>query len=139
MPFATDTDLAKALLLGAEGAADLERKVNKYGIMAAAQGQGLTINEAVAGEFLAKGQGYASSKPKFGRAAAITTVGQKLTSMETGIEPSKAYTQEQAFSAVFDENYQALQNIQNLSEREIGRFSAKSGRFASKDRGLGQI
>jgi hypothetical protein len=139
MPFATKPMLARALLLGTKGAQELEREVNKYGIMAAAQGQGLTINEAAAGEFLAKGQGYASSKPKFGQAAAITTVGQKLTSMETGIEPSKAYTQEQAFSAVFDQNYQALQNIQNLSEREIGRFSAKSGRFASKDRGLGQI
>jgi hypothetical protein len=139
MPFATDTDLAKALLLGAEGAADLERKVNKYGIMAAAQGQGLTVNEAAAGELLAKGQGYASSKPKFGQAAAIIPTAQKLTSMETGVEPRKAYTQEQAFSAVFDQNYQALQDIQNLSEREIGRFSAKSGRFASKDRGLGQI
>jgi hypothetical protein len=139
MPFATKPDLAKALLLGAEGAADLERKVNKYGIMAAAQGQGLTVDEAAAGELLAKGQGYTSSKPKFGQAAAIIPTAQKLTSIETGVEPGKAYTQGQAFSAVFDQNYQALQNIQNLSEREIGRFSAKSGRFASKDRGLGQI
>lgn len=139
MPFATDTDLAKALLLGPEGAADLERKVNKYGIMAAAQGQGLTVTEAAAGELLAKGQGYASAKPKFGQAAAIIPTAQKLTSMETGVEPGKAYTQEQAFSAVFDQNYQSLQNIQNLSEREIGRFSAKSGRFASKDRATGQI
>ena len=139
MPFATDTDLAKALLLGAEGAADLERKVNKYGIMAAAQGQGLTVTEAAAGELLAKGQGYASAKPKFGQAASIIPTAQKLTSMETGVEPGKAYTQEQAFSAVFDQNYQALQNIQNLSEREIGRFGAKSGRFASKDRAAGQI
>jgi murein DD-endopeptidase MepM/ murein hydrolase activator NlpD len=139
MPFATDTDLAKALLLGAEGAADLERKVNKYGIMAAAQGQGLTVDEAAAGEFLAKGQGYASSKPKFGQAAGIIPVAQKLTSMETGVKPVKAYTQEQAFSAVFDQNYQALQNIQNLSEREQGRFAAKSGRFASRDRAAGQI
>jgi hypothetical protein len=139
MPFATRTDLARALLLGAEGAADLERKVNKYGIMAAGKSQGLTVGEQAAGELLAKGQGYTSAKPKFGQAAAIIPVAQKLTSMETGIEPEKAYTQEQAFSAVFDQNYQALQDIQNLSEREQGRFAAKSGRFASKDRGLGQI
>jgi hypothetical protein len=139
MPFATKPDLAKALLLGAEGAADLERKVNKYGIMAAAQGQGLTVDEAAAGELLAKGQGYTSSKPKFGQAAAIIPTAQKLTSIETGVEPGKAYTQGQAFSAVFDQNYQALQNIQDLSGREQARFSAKSGRFASKDRGLGQI
>jgi hypothetical protein len=139
MPFASDTDLAKALLLGAEGAADLERKVNRFGIMAAAQGQGLTITEAAAGELLAGGQGYTSSKPKFGQAAGIIPTAQKLTSFETGIEPGKAYTQEQAFSAVFDQNYQALQNIQSLGEREIGRFSAKSGRFASKDRATGLI
>jgi hypothetical protein len=139
MPFATKPDLARALLLGAEGAADLERKVNKYGIMAAAQGQGLTVDEVAAADLLAKGQGYASSKPKFGQAAAIIPTAQKLTSMETGIEPGKAYTQNQAFSAVFDQNYQALQNIQNLSEREQARFSAKSGRFASKDRAAGQI
>jgi hypothetical protein len=139
MPFATDADLAKGLLLGAEGAADLERKVNKYGIMAAAQGQGLIVTEAAAGELLAKGASYASSKPQFGRAAATIPIAQKLTSMETGIEPSKAYTQEQAFSAVFDQNYQALQNIQNLSNREEARFSAKSGRFASKDRATGLI
>jgi hypothetical protein len=139
MPFATRTDLARALLLGAEGAADLERKVNKYGIMAAGKSQGLTIGEQAAGELLAKGQGYTSAKPKFGQAAAIIPLGQKLTSMETGIEPEKAYTQEQAFSAVFDQNYQALQNIQNLSEREQGRFAAKSGRFASRDRAAGQI
>jgi hypothetical protein len=139
MPFATDVDLAKGLLLGAEGAADLERKVNKYGIMAAGQGQGLQVSEATAGDLLAKGQGYTSAKPKFGQAAAIIPIAQKLTSMETGVEPGKAYTQEQAFSAVFDQNYQALQNIQNLSEKESGRFAGKSGRFASKDRAAGQI
>lgn len=139
MPFATRTDLGKALLLGAEGAADLERKVNRYGIMAAAQSQGLTIGEQAAGELLAKGQGYASAKPKFGQAAAILPTAQKLTSMETGIEPAKAYTQEQAFSAVFDQNYQSLQNIQNLSEREQARFGGRAGRLASRDRAAGQI
>ena len=139
MPFATDAALAKALLLGPKGAAELERDVNKYGIMAAAQGQGLTVTEATAGELLAKGQGYASSKPKFGQAAGIIPTAQKLTSFETGIEPGKAYTQEQAFSVVFDQNYQALQNIQSLGEREQARFGAKSGRFASKDRATGQI
>ena len=144
MPFATDTDLAKALLLGAEGAADLERKVNKYGIMAAAQGQGLTIGETTAGELLAKGQGYTSSKPKFGQAAAIIPIAQSLTSIESGGDPTKTYTQEEAFSAVFDQNYQALQKIEDLSERERARYSAQVGRaqnsLASQNRmsGSGQ-
>ena len=144
MPFATKPDLAKALLLGAEGAADLERKVNKYGIMAAAQGQGLTVTEAAAGELLTKGQGYTSSKPKFGQAAAIIPLAKSLTSIESGGDPTKTYTQEQAFSAVFDQNYQALQNIENLSEREKARYSAQVGKaqnaLASQNRmsGSGQ-
>jgi hypothetical protein len=138
MPFATKPMLAKALLLGSEGAADLERKVNKYGIMAAAQGQGLTIGETTAGDLLAKGQGYTSSKPKFGQAASIIPIAQSLTSVESNLSPAKTYTQEQAFSAVFDQNYQELQNIENLSEREKARYSAKTGKFASRDRGLGQ-
>ena len=144
MPFATDIDLARALLLGAEGAADLERKVNKYGIMAAAQGQGLTVGETTAGELLAKGQGYTSSKPKFGQAAAIIPIAQSLTSIESGGDPTKTYTQEQAFSAVFDQNYQALQDIEDLSERERARYSAQVGRaqnsLASQNRmsGSGQ-
>jgi len=144
MPFATDTDLARALLLGTKGAQELEREVNKYGIMAAAQGQGLTIGETTAGELLAKGQGYASSKPKFGQAASIIPTAQKLTSMETSVEPGKAYTQEQAFSAVFDQNAAELQRLADLSERERGRLSGKSGiagsrSFASQNRGLGLI
>ena len=138
MPFATDIDLAKGLLLGAEGAADLERKVNKYGIMAAGQGQGLTVSEDTAGQLLAKGQSYASAKPKFGQAASIIPIAQSLTSVESNLSPAKTYTQEQAFSAVFDQNYQELQNIENLSEREKARYSAKTGKFASRDRGLGQ-
>ena len=123
---------------------NLERKVNKYGIMAAAQGQGLTIGETTAGELLAKGQGYASSKPKFGTAAATIPIAQSLTSIESGGNPTKIYTQEEAFSAVFDQNYQALQKIENLSERERARYSAQVGRaqnsLASQNRmsGSGQ-
>jgi len=128
MPFATKPMLARALLLGTKGAQELEREVNKYGIMAAAQGQGLTVGETTAGELLAKGQSYASSKPKFGQAAAIIPIAQSLTSIESGGDPTKTYTQEQAFSAVFDQNYQALQNIENLSERERARYSAQVGR-----------
>lgn len=138
MPFATDIDLAKALLTGTEGAADLQRRTTRYGVMAAAEGQGLEITNLVAGELVARGQTYSTSKPVFGRAAGIIPIAQKLTSFETG-KPPVTYTQEQAFSALFDQNYKELQNIESLSEKELGRFSAKSGRFASRDRTAGQI
>lgn len=140
MPFATDVDLARALLTGTEGAAELERRANRYGIMAAGESQGLTLDDTQASELVARGQTYATSKPKFGQAAAIKIGGQRLTSIDAGLAPApgKGYTQQQAISAVFDQNYQELQNIEDLNQRELARFAAKSGRFASRDRGSGQ-
>jgi len=141
MPFATEPMLAKALLLGTKGAEELEREVNRYGIMAAAQSQGLTVGEETASELLAKGVRYGTSKPQFGRAATILPTAQKLTSMETGIEPGKAYGQEQAFSAIFDQNAAELQKLADLELREEARFARRPGTagsrsFASQARGM---
>jgi hypothetical protein len=141
MPFATEPMLAKALLLGTKGAEELEREVNRYGIMAAAQSQGLTVGEEAASELLAKGVRYGTSKPQFGRAATILPTAQKLTSMETGIEPGKAYGQEQAFSAIFDQNAAELQKLADLELREEARFARRPGTagsrsFASQARGM---
>ena len=141
MPFATEPMLAKALLLGAKGAEELQREVNTYGIMAAAQSQGLTVGETTASELLAKGVRYGTSKPQFGRAATILPVAQKLTSMETGIEPEKAYGQEQTFSAIFDQNAAELQKLTDLEAREKARFARSPGTagsrsFASQARGM---
>ena len=141
MPFATEPMLAKALLLGTKGAEELEREVNRYGIMAAAQSQGLTVGEVAAGQLLAKGARYETSKPQFGRAATILPTAQKLTSMETGIEPGKAYGQEQAFSAIFDQNAAELQKLKDLELREEARFARRPGTagsrsFASQARGM---
>ena len=141
MPFATEPMLAKALLLGTKGAEELEREVNRYGIMAAAQSQGLTVGETTASELLAKGVRYGTSKPQFGRAATILPTAQKLTSMETGIEPGKAYGQEQAFSAIFDQNAAELQKLTDLELREEARFARRPGTagsrsFASQARGM---
>jgi|LakMenE01Jun11ns_1017448.scaffolds.fasta_scaffold9941663_3 hypothetical protein len=141
MPFATEPMLAKALLLGTKGAEELEREVNRYGIMAAAQSQGLTVGEEAASELLAKGVRYGTSKPQFGRAATILPTAQKLTSMETGIEPGKAYGQEQAFSAIFDQNAAELQKLADLELREEARFAKRPGTagsrsFASQARGM---
>jgi hypothetical protein len=141
MPFATEPMLARALLLGTKGAEELEREVNTYGIMAAAQSQGLTVGETTAGDLLAKGVKYGTSKPQFGRAATILPVAQKLTSMETGIEPEKAYGQEQTFSAIFDQNAAELQKLTDLEAREKARFARSPGTagsrsFASQARGM---
>ena len=132
IPFATEPMLAKALLLGSKGADELERDVNRYGIMAAAKSQGLTVGEETAGQLLAKGQGYLSSKPKFGQAALTIPEAQRLTSIEDRLEGKNVYTQEQAFSAIFDESAPEIKKLSLLEEREKARYSAKTGVIGSK-------
>ena len=132
IPFATEPMLAKALLLGAKGADELERDVNRYGIMASAQSQGLTVGEETAGQLLAKGAGYSSSKPQFGRVAQILPEAQRLTSIEDRLEGKNVYTQEQAISAVFDQSAAELRKIALLDERERARYSAKTGMIGSR-------
>lgn len=132
IPFATEPMLAKALLLGSKGADELERDVNRYGIMAAAQSQGLTVGEETAGQLLAKGQGYLSSKPKFGQAALTIPEAQRLTSIEDRLEGKNVYTQEEAFSAIFDQSAPEIKKLSLLEEREKARYSAKTGVIGSK-------
>lgn len=132
IPFATEPMLARALLLGSKGAAELERDVNRYGIMAAAKSQGLTVGEETAGQMLAKGQGYLSAKPKFGQAALTIPEAQRLTSIEDKLEGKNVYTQEQAFSAIFDQSASEIKNLSSLEEREKLRFSGRAGTAGSK-------
>ena len=61
--------------------------------------------------------------------------------METGIEPTQAYTTEQAVAATFDQSAAELQRLADLAERERARFAARSGTagsrsLASQSRGL---
>jgi hypothetical protein len=49
-----------------------------------------------------------------------------------GIAPQDAYTQEQAMAATFNQSYDELQNLANLSEREQARFAARPGLMGSK-------
>lgn len=144
MPSATRADLAKALLTGTEGVKELERTVKKAGIVAAGAMQGLTIGETTAADLLSKGQSFGTAGAQFARVAQILPTAQKLMSIESGVEPGKAYTTEQAISATFDQNAAELQKLADLAERERARMSGRSGAigsksFASQARGAGLI
>ena len=132
MPTASRADLAKALLTGAEGAAELERKVNIAGLTAAAATQGLTIGEQQAAELLAKNQTYRTAGPQFGRIATYLPVAQKLKSIETGVPLEQAYTLEQAISATFDQSAAELKTLADLAERERARMSGSAGTIGSR-------
>jgi hypothetical protein len=144
MPSATRADLAKALLTGTEGAKELERTVNKAGIVAAGAMQGINVSDTLASDLLAKKQTFGTAGAQFARVAQILPTAQKLMSIESGLAPEKAYTTEQAVSATFDQNAAELQKLADLAERERARLSGRSGSigskaFASQARGAGLI
>ena len=132
IPFADRTSLARAVLLGAEGAQALQKTVAKAGVLTAAEQQGLTLTSAQQSELVASGESFGTSLGKFAQTRGILDTAQKLKSMEMGIAPKDAYTQEQAMAATFNQSYDELQNLAKLSEREQARFKASSGIIGSK-------
>ena len=141
LPTATRAQLAQALLTGPEGVKQLQRTVKKAGVIAAGGMQGVEVSEALASDLVSKGQTFQTAGPQFGRVAQILPEAQRLTSFETGITPTQAYTTEQAVSATFDQNAIELQRLADLAEREGARFSRRPGTagsrsFASQTRGM---
>lgn len=132
IPFADRASLAKAILTGPEGVKQLERTVATAGVQAAAGMQGLTLGAQAAGELVSRGQTFGSSMGAFGKVARILPEAQKLTSIETGIAPEKAYTQQQAISATFDQSAAELKKLEDLARREEARFLTRSGTIGSK-------
>jgi hypothetical protein len=132
IPFADRATLAKAILTGPEGVKQLERTVATAGVQAAAGMQGLTLGAQTAGELVSKGQTYGTSMGTFGKVARILPEAQKLTSIETGIAPEKAYSQEQAIAATFDQSAAELKKLEDLARREEARFLTRSGTIGSK-------
>jgi hypothetical protein len=144
IPFADRTALAKAVLLGSEGAIALQKTVAKAGVLTAAEQQGLTLTAGQQSELVAAGESYGTALGKFAQTRGVLDTAQKLKSMEMGIAPATAYTQEQAMAATFNQSYDELQNLAKLSEREQARFAARPGLMGSKSlasqaRGAGQI
>jgi hypothetical protein len=132
IPFADRNTLAKAILLGDEGATSLRKTVAKAGVLTAAERQGLTLTSAQQSELVASGESFGTSLGKFAQTRGVLDTAQKLKSIEMGIAPQDAYTQEQAMAATFNQSYDELQNLANLSEREQARFKASAGIIGSK-------
>jgi len=143
-PTVSRSALATALLTGPEGVKQLERTVNKAGVIAAGTAQGLNISEELASDLVSKNQRYGTAGAQFARVAQILPTAQKLTSIESGMAPEKAYTTEQAVAATFDQSATELKRLADLAERERARLSGAAGTagsrsFASQNRGLGLI
>jgi hypothetical protein len=127
-PGADRTSIAKALLLGKEGADELTKKVKSIEQLSAAKSQGVAIDLATGADLAAGGATYANSLGKFATVKQLER-GQTLGQM-SGID----FTQKDAIASTFQSSAAADEKIRRINEEEQNRFAARSGRLASQRR-----
>jgi hypothetical protein len=122
------TSIAKAILLGKEGAVELTKKVKGIEQLSAAKSQGVTIDLATGTNLALGGADYGTSLGRFGDVKRLER-GQMLGRM-SNID----FTQQEAIDATFSQNVKAQDKINKIAEEEMNRFSGRSGRLASQNR-----
>jgi hypothetical protein len=127
------TSIAKAILLGKEGAVELTKKVRGIEQLSAAKSQGVTIDLATGTNLALGGADYGTSLDRFGTVKRLER-GQMLGKM-SNID----LTQQETIDATFSQNVKAQDKINKIAEEEMNRFSGRSGRLASQNRSAGLI
>jgi hypothetical protein len=122
------TSIAKALLLGKQGADALMKQVNTISQVSAAKTQGVTISSAVGADLAAGGETYGTSLGKF------ATVKQLERGQQLGRMSNIDFTQQEAIDSAFGSSAAADEKIRKIYEEERNRFSAQSGRLPSQNR-----
>ena len=118
-------DLAKALLMGKEGAVELDNKIKGLSVLSAAGTQGSVIDYATASDIAKQGFGYKESLAGFGKVKELRR-GQDL-----GNVYGEKVSDKETRDAVFGQNADALAKLDRLGRQEDASFSGKSGMTAS--------
>jgi len=131
-PGADRTSIAKALLLGKQGAAALNKQIAATTVFSAAKSQGLAIDMTTAADYAARGYGYDTSLTGFGNVALGRAPLEKLTEISTGkaVTPEAAQTTLQ--QSIFEKNVAAQEQIRLETEREAARYGGRAGTLGSR-------
>jgi hypothetical protein len=131
-PGADRTAIARALLMGKQGAAALSKQIAETSVFSAAKSQGLAIDKATAADYAARGFDYGKTLTAAGDVTLGRAPLEKLTEISTG----KAVTQEDAQrtlqQSIFENNVAAQEQIRLEAEREAARFGGSSGTIGSR-------
>jgi hypothetical protein len=133
-PGADRASIAKAMLTGVAGAAELTKKVKAISVQSAAKTQGIIIDDLTSQDIAAQGYDYNKSLTNFATVAQTAERGATLGRM-SGID----LTQQEAIASAFGSNAAADEKLRKIREEEANRFSATSGRLASQNRSAGLI
>jgi glycosyltransferase A (GT-A) superfamily protein (DUF2064 family) len=132
-PGADRTSIAKAMLLGDKGAAELTKKVKAISVQSAAKTQGVTIDTLTSEDIAGQGYDYNKSLTNF------ATVKQLERGATLGRMSNIDLTQQEAIASAFGSNAAADEKIRRIAEEEKNRFAQTSGKLASRNRAQGAI
>jgi hypothetical protein len=131
-PGADRTAIARALLMGKQGAAALTKQIAATTVFSAARSQGLAVDMGTAADYAARGFDYGTSLTGFGTVARGREPFERLTEISTG----KAVTPEQAQTtlqqSVFENSVEAQEKIRLEAEREAARYGGRAGTIGSR-------
>lgn len=127
-------DIARGILLGPEGAAELEKKVKTIEQVSAFKSQGLDISEKQGADYAAMGYTYGQTLEKAGTIASSVGNYQKLLSMRTGDKVTKGEAQGLLQKSIFESNAAEQEKIRKVTEEEQKRFEMRSGYLRSQNR-----
>jgi hypothetical protein len=131
-PGADRTAIAKALLLGKEGAAALNKQIAATSVLSAAKSQGVTLDAGTAADYAARGFDYYETLATAGKIALGTKPFQKLSEISAGTAVRPEQAQGTMQQALFENNIAAQEKIRLETEKEAARFSGRSGTLGSR-------
>lgn len=143
-PTATRSGLAAALIGGEKGAAQLQKEIAGYSIVAAARSQGITTDLAKGMDYAAQGQTFASAKTGFGQVAAATDAYQKILEIQGKVPVKTAEVQASLQKAILEKDITEQEKLRKAAEQEAASYKGSAGvigskSFASQARGSGLI
>jgi hypothetical protein len=130
-PSVDRVSLAKAILAGPEGAAELQKKIEKTGVLTQAGMQGVTLQGTQAADIVAGGGTFENTASKFG-AVATNTQGMGMLNQIYGSRYGQ-YGQNQAIAQQFGIGNvaEANKNQQMQLNAEQANFSGSAGNLQS--------
>lgn len=124
--------MAKAILMGPEGAAQLAQKVKGITVQSAASTQGLNVDLATAQDIASMGYGYNQALQGFGQVASALPTYEKLQEIQLGTDVKSSTAQAELQKSVFGQNIAEQEKIKKLGEQEAARFRGTAGILGSK-------
>jgi hypothetical protein len=113
--------IARALLTGPEGAAELDKRIKGISTLSAARSQGITTDLTTASDIAAQGYDYQQSLTGFGT---VNQLQRANTLAEFG---GGKFTQTQAISATFGKSIEEKKRLEQLDALERARYAGRSG------------